>query len=227
MQQGRDGEILTISFLAPKSFVNISFWEELYRRKLDMYGLNSERIPIRAFLSPSEGENLSALTVSKESYEGLHSFFFYQHQFHFISSFLSSSDPSSPSLAEMSTTEVSIPGSLLNVNTVQAFKDVDKKGLIEEVGGLVRDAIESKRYLEDPSTLQRFVLLSFADLKGAILLLFYDHRKDLSIFIDVLGILYFLQLIFLRIGSHFPLLSHLPILSFVPPFGNLYHCPAL
>ena len=161
-----------------------------------MYGLNSERIPIRAFLSPSEGENLSALTVSKESYEGLHSFFFYQHQFHFISSFLSSSDPSSPSLAEMSTTEVSIPGSLLNVNTVQAFKDVDKKGLIEEVGGLVRDAIESKRYLEDPSTLQRFVLLSFADLKGAILLLFYDHRKDLSIFIDVLGILYFLQLYF-------------------------------
>ena len=63
-------EFSKVSFLAPKSFVNISFWEELYKRKLDMYGLSNEQIPLRAFLSPSEGENVSALTVTKESFEG-------------------------------------------------------------------------------------------------------------------------------------------------------------
>ena len=60
----------TVSFLAPKSFVSTSFWEELYRRKLDVYGLSSDQIAIQGFLSPSEGGNTSALTVSKESYQG-------------------------------------------------------------------------------------------------------------------------------------------------------------
>ena len=64
--------------------------------------------------------------------------------------------------------EVSVPGSILNVNTVEAFKEVDKKRLIEQVGSLVRDAIESGEYLTDPSILQRFVLLTFADLKGLV-----------------------------------------------------------
>ena len=66
----------TLSFMAPKSFVNISFWEELYRRKLDIYGLSSEQIPIKAFLSPSEGVNVSALTINKNSYIGQHSLSF-------------------------------------------------------------------------------------------------------------------------------------------------------
>lgn len=130
----------TVSFLAPKSFVSTSFWEELYRRKLDVYGLSSDQIAIQGFLSPSEGGNTSALTVSKESYQ----------------------------VNEVRAMEVSVPGSILNVNTVEAFKEVDKKRLIEQVGSLVRDAIESGEYLTDPSILQRFVLLTFADLKAHI-----------------------------------------------------------
>ena len=69
---------------------------------------------------------------------------------------------------EVRAMEVSVPGSILNVNTVEAFKEVDKKRLIEQVGSLVRDAIESGEYLTDPSILQRFVLLTFADLKGLV-----------------------------------------------------------
>ena len=178
-------EFATVSFLAPKSFVNISFWEELYNRKLDMYGLSNEQIPLRAFLSPSEGENVSALTVDKESFEGgFYSVFMSCVSFTLFHSSSSSSDQSS-------TTEVSIRGSLLNVNTIQAFKDIDKKSLIDNVGCIVRDAVESQKYLKDPSMLQRFVLLTFADLKGAELPSICKYHGSLLLFINIFCIIYF------------------------------------
>ncbi len=41
-------------FQAPKSVVEISFWEELYRQKLDQMRLESQFVDISGYLSPEE-----------------------------------------------------------------------------------------------------------------------------------------------------------------------------
>ncbi|XP_068598554.1 ubiquitin-like modifier-activating enzyme ATG7 [Brachionichthys hirsutus] len=56
-------------------------------------------------------------------------------------------------------------GTLYNTNTLDAFKTIDKKALLEKETMEIWDAVCSGTALKDPSILCRFILLTFADLK--------------------------------------------------------------
>uniref|UniRef100_H3A245 Ubiquitin-like modifier-activating enzyme ATG7 n=2 Tax=Latimeria chalumnae TaxID=7897 RepID=H3A245_LATCH len=56
-------------------------------------------------------------------------------------------------------------GILYNTNTLESFKSCDKKALLEQAGKEIWDAIKSGAALENPSLLNKFLLLTFADLK--------------------------------------------------------------
>ncbi|XP_060572197.1 ubiquitin-like modifier-activating enzyme ATG7 isoform X2 [Ruditapes philippinarum] len=56
-------------------------------------------------------------------------------------------------------------GSLFNTNTLDGFKEINKKSLLDKLGGEIWEAITSGRALEDTSLLSRFLLLTYADLK--------------------------------------------------------------
>ena len=57
------------------------------------------------------------------------------------------------------------PGILINTNTLNDFKDLDKSAFLQEIGKEIYDGIESLSILENPSLLAKFGLLTFCDLK--------------------------------------------------------------
>ncbi|KAK4195074.1 putative autophagy-related protein 7, partial [Triangularia verruculosa] len=56
-------------------------------------------------------------------------------------------------------------GFIKNVNTIEDFKNVDKKAMIEDIGRQIWDAIQDGTIYSVPSLLSSFAILSFADLK--------------------------------------------------------------
>ncbi|XP_076865917.1 ubiquitin-like modifier-activating enzyme ATG7 isoform X2 [Brachyhypopomus gauderio] len=56
-------------------------------------------------------------------------------------------------------------GTLYNTNTLEAFKATDKKALLDKAANEIWNAIRSGAATDDPAVLNRFVLLTFADLK--------------------------------------------------------------
>uniref|UniRef100_A0A671N172 Ubiquitin-like modifier-activating enzyme ATG7 n=1 Tax=Sinocyclocheilus anshuiensis TaxID=1608454 RepID=A0A671N172_9TELE len=56
-------------------------------------------------------------------------------------------------------------GTLYNTNTLEAFKTVDKKALLDKAANEIWSVIQSGAALEDSSILNKFILLTFADLK--------------------------------------------------------------
>lgn len=58
-----------------------------------------------------------------------------------------------------------VPGTLVNANTLEDFKDWDKAALLRQVAGTIWKDVCSGRALAEPHRLSRFLLLTFADLK--------------------------------------------------------------
>lgn len=56
-------------------------------------------------------------------------------------------------------------GTLINTNTIEAFRTYNKMELIQSFGQEIWDTVKSGKALEDPSVLCQFVLMTFADLK--------------------------------------------------------------
>uniref|UniRef100_A0A673KWT1 Ubiquitin-like modifier-activating enzyme ATG7 n=1 Tax=Sinocyclocheilus rhinocerous TaxID=307959 RepID=A0A673KWT1_9TELE len=56
-------------------------------------------------------------------------------------------------------------GTLYNTNTLEAFKTIDKKALLDKAASEIWSVIQSGAALEDSSILNKFILLTFADLK--------------------------------------------------------------
>ncbi|KAG0246054.1 ubiquitin-like conjugating enzyme [Mortierella sp. GBAus27b] len=57
------------------------------------------------------------------------------------------------------------PGIVKNTNTIEDFKSIDKTALFKMTVDRIWDDITSGRAVQDPSTLNRFLLVTFADLK--------------------------------------------------------------
>ncbi|XP_063072142.1 ubiquitin-like modifier-activating enzyme ATG7 [Engraulis encrasicolus] len=56
-------------------------------------------------------------------------------------------------------------GILYNTNTLEAFRSIDKKGLLDNEASEIWKEIQSGAALQNPSILNKFILLTFADLK--------------------------------------------------------------
>ncbi|PIK52991.1 putative ubiquitin-like modifier-activating enzyme ATG7-like [Apostichopus japonicus] len=57
------------------------------------------------------------------------------------------------------------PGTLINFNTLNAFREIDKKNVLEQSAKQIWDDIKSGKAITEPFLLSRFMLLTFCDLK--------------------------------------------------------------
>ncbi|XP_045775662.1 ubiquitin-like modifier-activating enzyme ATG7 [Maniola jurtina] len=60
---------------------------------------------------------------------------------------------------------ISIMGTLMNKNTIDDFKSIDKAMLLNSVGEMIWANIKRRNWINNPSSLLNFFILSFADLK--------------------------------------------------------------
>ncbi|CAK1542187.1 unnamed protein product [Leptosia nina] len=60
---------------------------------------------------------------------------------------------------------LNVTGTVMNKNTIEDFKNIDKASLLNSLGEIIWQNIKTKTWIEYPNTLLNFFLLSFADLK--------------------------------------------------------------
>ncbi|KAM3965586.1 autophagy-related 7 [Aphomia sociella] len=58
-----------------------------------------------------------------------------------------------------------VSGVIMNKNTVEEFKNIDKATLLNTIGQNIWTDIKKKSWINNPSSLLKFIILSFADLK--------------------------------------------------------------
>ncbi|KAI8359877.1 E1-like protein-activating enzyme Gsa7p/Apg7p [Choanephora cucurbitarum] len=127
-----------LKFIPFQSSVDIGFWQSFVSKKLDILKLSSEPQPIHGDYSP--GQIIS---------DGIHL----------------------PSLFTIPSNGLEIDkanhvkGTLINTNTMPEFRLLDKNQLFQQTVEKIIQAVQSKEALDDPSLLNQFLLLTFADLK--------------------------------------------------------------
>jgi ubiquitin-like modifier-activating enzyme ATG7 len=122
--------------------VDVSFWHALKAKKLDVLKVEDMPLPIRGSYVPAAGtkaENGSLMFLDFSAFD--------------IES-------------ELPYGAVSCPGTLINVNTLEDFKKMDRKAILFQYGKLILEDIRSGRSSSKPSLLCRFILTTFADLKS-------------------------------------------------------------
>ncbi|KAG1662518.1 hypothetical protein FOA52_000922 [Chlamydomonas sp. UWO 241] len=130
-----------LKFAPLQSRIDASFWSELSERKLSEYLLSEEPVELYGSFGPSRYAAVgSQLCLDGGSFGG----------------------QGAGCHAGCHT----VPGTLINLNTWDAFKASDKAELLKQAGARVWRDVARGRCLSDPSLLSRFVLLSHADLKA-------------------------------------------------------------
>ncbi|CAN0302015.1 unnamed protein product, partial [Ectocarpus sp. 8 AP-2014] len=144
-----------LKFVAFSSLVKVEFWTELATKKLDTYRLNDDAQPIYGFY----GSGHDARTPCRLNLLG-------------ESSFDSPDDEGRRAAGPGARfEECRAIGYVKNVNTKEAFKELDKPAALAAIARETwADAVESDRAVAEPERLLRFLLLTFADLKKSAFL---------------------------------------------------------
>ncbi|CBJ30234.1 Autophagy-related protein 7 [Ectocarpus siliculosus] len=144
-----------LKFVAFSSLVKVEFWTELATKKLDTYRLNDDAQPIYGFY----GSGHDARTPCRLNLLG-------------ESSFDSPDDEGRRAAGPGARfEECRAIGYVKNVNTKEAFKELDKPAALAAIARETwADAVESDRAVAEPELLLRFLLLTFADLKKSAFL---------------------------------------------------------
>lgn len=130
---------LKLQFAPFSSALEAGFWHQLTQKKLNDYRLDESPKSIKGFYYNGDAAGLPArLTLEFNAF-----------------------DVDGPAPVRC----CPVTGTLYNMNTVDAFKAIDKKAMLEKEGKEIWDAVQSGAALSDPSMLCRFILLTFADLK--------------------------------------------------------------
>ncbi|CAN0253772.1 unnamed protein product [Ectocarpus sp. 12 AP-2014] len=144
-----------LKFVAFSSLVKVEFWTELATKKLDTYRLNDDAQPIYGFYgSGHDARAPCRLNLLGES------------------SFDSPKDEGRRAAGPGARfEECRAIGYVKNVNTKEAFKELDKPAALAAIARETwADAVESDRAVAEPERLLRFLLLTFADLKKSAFL---------------------------------------------------------
>lgn len=128
-----------LQFVPFSSTVSPGFWYKLVNKKLNEFKLNDESQSIVGSYTNSEQEFVPCRhSIEYNAFEGV---------------------DQQPRLCQIS------HGELVNKNTLEEFRNVDKKQLLQTQAEIIWEDIKSGRAVESPSLLVRFILISFADLK--------------------------------------------------------------
>lgn len=137
-----------LQFAPLQSLVDAGFWRRLSSLKLDTLGIDQSPIDITGFIAPcSNAEVSNRLTLLAES--------------------LPPDPQTSPELqvSRGNRNRCPIPGILYNTNTLESFRGLDKKSLLNMEAKKIWEDIHSGKVEQDCAVLSRFILISFADLK--------------------------------------------------------------
>jgi len=122
-----------LKFANINSGIDIGFWQVLAKKKLEEIKLDSEPISIYGYYSPSGHEHMAPLLrIVPEVLLGM------------------------PSGLPLSA--VKVPGELLIYNTIEDFKNSDKKAILDQLG----------KKIWEKGNLNTFALLVYADLKSYV-----------------------------------------------------------
>lgn len=128
-----------LQFAPFSSALDAGFWPTLSKKKLEEYKLDDQPKEVYGYYYNGDPEGVPCrLCLEYNAFEG------------------SSHIP--PHLFPS-------PGTLVNFNTLEAFKECDKKTVIEKAAKQVWEDIISRKSIQNPSLLTRFILLTFCDLK--------------------------------------------------------------
>uniref|UniRef100_A0A667FTW2 Ubiquitin-like modifier-activating enzyme ATG7 n=1 Tax=Lynx canadensis TaxID=61383 RepID=A0A667FTW2_LYNCA len=134
-----DPGLSKLQFAPFSSALDVGFWHELTQRKLNEYRLDEAPKDIKGYYYNGDSAGLPArLTLEFSAF-----------------------DMSAPTPAHC----CPAIGTLFNTNTLEAFKAADKKLLLEQAADEIWEAVKSGAALENPVLLNKFLLLTFADLK--------------------------------------------------------------
>lgn len=121
--------------------LDAAFFRELGHRKLHSYGLSDVPVEVCGSYTCSERSSVaSPLFLTADAFKAD-----------------ASSAP--PSMCV-------VPGTLINANTFDDFKEWDKAALLERTASVIWDDIQEGSALAQPERLLRFLLITFADLKN-------------------------------------------------------------
>lgn len=121
------------------SALEAGFWHQLTQKKLNDYRLDESPRNIKGYYYNGDPDGLpTRLTLEFSAF-----------------------DVDGPTPARC----CSASGTLYNTNTLEAFKSTDKKALLDKAANEIWNDIQSGAAVEDSSVLNKFILLTFADLK--------------------------------------------------------------
>lgn len=130
---------VALQFAPFSSFLDSGFWHKLSENKLNHYGLDDSAKTVYGFYFNGDRSGMPCrMNVEFSAFE---------------------QEPKTPARCFKMT------GCLHNTNTLDAFKELDKKELLYEIGKQIWTSICSGDAVKDPSVLSRFLVLTFADLK--------------------------------------------------------------
>ncbi|KAG9483645.1 hypothetical protein GDO78_009523, partial [Eleutherodactylus coqui] len=128
-----------LQFVPFSSALDAGFWHQLTQKKLNEYRLDESAKPIKGYYYNGDPTGLpTRLTLEFSAF-----------------------DVNAPTPARY----CPAPGSLYNTNTLDSFKKFDKKALLDQAANEIWEEIKSGTALENPVVLNKFLLLTFADLK--------------------------------------------------------------
>ncbi|XP_028609419.1 ubiquitin-like modifier-activating enzyme ATG7 isoform X2 [Grammomys surdaster] len=134
-----DPGLSKLQFAPFNSALDVGFWHELTQKKLNEYRLDEAPKDIKGYYYNGDSAGLpTRLTLEFSAF-----------------------DMNAPTPARC----CPAMGTLHNTNTLEAFKTADKKLLLERSANEIWEAIKSGAALENPMLLNKFLLLTFADLK--------------------------------------------------------------
>ncbi|XP_077181803.1 ubiquitin-like modifier-activating enzyme ATG7 [Paroedura picta] len=128
-----------LQFVPFSSALDAGFWHELTQKKLNEYKLDETPKTIKGYYYNGDPAGMPArLTLEFSAF-----------------------DVNAPIPAHC----CPAIGTLYNTNTLEAFRSCDKKFLLDQAANEIWDSIKSGEAVENPVLLNRFLLLTFADLK--------------------------------------------------------------
>ncbi|KAF9118329.1 Autophagy protein 7 [Mortierella sp. 14UC] len=138
------------------SAVEAPFWQVLTQRKMDIFKLDDSHKPILGYYSTGQ----QVRVPGKETSVALPARLCLG-----TGAFPDDNGPDQHPLNKTPAFTFPAPGVVKNTNTIEDFKSIDRAALFKMVVDQVWDDITSGRAVLDPATLNRFLLVTFADLK--------------------------------------------------------------
>ncbi|KAG0331401.1 Autophagy protein 7 [Podila humilis] len=146
---------MLLQFQPWASAVEAPFWQVLTQRKMDVFKLDDSEKSILGYYTTGQQVKVPGkdATVALPSRLCLGPAAFPEH------------DPSESSGYKNPAFTFPAPGTIRNTNTIEDFKAIDKTALFQSTVDQIWNDITSGHALSSPEVLNRFLLITFADLK--------------------------------------------------------------